>query len=217
METEITRRPIAARDTKWAARIAAWLARNGVRPNQVSVFSVVCGGMAGAAFVVAGHGYSPVLRSAWIAAAVAIQLRLLCNLFDGMIAIESGLRTKSGEIYNELPDRFSDTLILAGAGYSFPWFAWLPALGWSASVLAVITAYVRALGAATGTQQYFLGPMAKQHRMAIMTLAALASAVGEFLAFAGYAITAALGLVVLGCLVTIARRCRRIVSELESK
>ena len=49
-----------------------------------------------------------------IAAAGFIQLRRLCNLFDGMVAVEGGFKTKSGELYNDLPDRFSGALILAG-------------------------------------------------------------------------------------------------------
>lgn len=218
MNPQPTRRPIRARDSKWAAATARWLARIGLRPNHVSLLSIVFGGVAGAALVAAGLANSPLIRSlAYLAAALAIQARLLCNLLDGMIAVEGGFRTKSGEIYNELPDRFSDALILAAAGYSFPDYAWLPALGWSAAVLSVIVAYVRTLGAAAGAGQYFLGPMAKPHRMAVMTVAALTSAVGEFFSIRGVWIAAALAVVVIGCFVTIVRRLRRIVAELESK
>jgi phosphatidylglycerophosphate synthase len=76
-------------------------------------------------------------------------------MFDGMVAVEGGFKTKSGEIYNELPDRFADVLILAGAGYSLPSSPLLQTLGWMAAALAVITAYVRAMGVAAGTAQYF--------------------------------------------------------------
>jgi phosphatidylglycerophosphate synthase len=51
-------------------------------------------------------------------AAAAIQLRLLCNLLDGMLAVEGGLKTPLGELYNEIPDRLADVAILAGAGAS---------------------------------------------------------------------------------------------------
>jgi len=218
METNPTRRSISARDTRWAQAVARWLSASGLRPNHISLLSVVFGAAAGAAFVSAGCLSSvPVRAAAFLLAAAGIQLRLLCNLFDGMVAVEGGFRTRSGEIYNELPDRFSDALILAGAGYSFSEFAWLSALGWSAAVVAVITAYVRALGASAGAQQYFLGPMAKQQRMAVLTLAALASMGGEFISIRGVPVALALGIIVAGCLVTIARRCRRIVRELEAK
>jgi phosphatidylglycerophosphate synthase len=59
-----------------------------------------------------------------------IQLRLLCNLLDGMVAIEGGFKTKTGEIFNELPDRLSDALILIGAAYSVPTVAATHDLGW---------------------------------------------------------------------------------------
>lgn len=213
-----TRRPLKSRDTAWARAIARWLAQIGLRPNQISILSTVFGALAAAAFVLAGRAESPAMRgAAFVAAAACIQLRLLCNLFDGMIAVEGGFRSKSGEIYNELPDRFSDAFILAGAGYSHPEYAWLSALGWAAAVLAVTTAYVRALGASVGAGQYFVGPMAKPHRMALLTVAALASAAGEALAIRGIVVAVALAIIVAGCPVTIARRCRLIVRELESR
>jgi len=40
-----------------------------------------------------------------------------------------------------------------------------------AAALAILTAYVRVLGVSVGTPQYYLGPMAKQHRMAALTAA----------------------------------------------
>jgi len=153
----------------------------------------------------------------FIVVAAFIQLRLLCNLFDGMVAVEGGLKTKSGEIYNELPDRLSDPLILVGAGYSISWVVWGSYLGWAAGLLAVLTAYVRVLGASAGVQQYFCGPMAKQQRMAVMTAACLVAALEAALGWEGRVITLALVLIVFGCIVTIVRRTRLIVRDLESR
>ena len=59
--------------------------------------------------------------------------------------------------------------------------------------------------------------MAKQQRMAVMTVAAAASAAGEFFSVRGVFVAAALAIIIIGCLVTIGRRCREIVRELESK
>jgi phosphatidylglycerophosphate synthase len=146
-----------------------------------------------------------------------MQLRLLCNLFDGMVAIEGGFKTKAGELYNELPDRFSDAFIFIGAGYSSPEFKWMSALGWTAAVLSLITAYTRALGAGMGAGQQFLGPMAKQQRMATMTVACAVGALAPAWPILAKTIALALGLVAAGCLVTIFRRCRRIAREMESK
>jgi hypothetical protein len=54
-EAKIMRRPIKARDTRWAASVAAWLARRGVRPNAISVASLVLAGIAGLCLAWTGH------------------------------------------------------------------------------------------------------------------------------------------------------------------
>jgi hypothetical protein len=87
------------------------LTRSGVRPNQISVASAVFGAGAGVVLAVSENS-----RFWFLVAAACIQARLLCNLFDGMVAVEGGFRTKSGEIFNELPDRFAD----AAFGHSGP-------------------------------------------------------------------------------------------------
>jgi phosphatidylglycerophosphate synthase len=215
---KLTRRPIAARETRAAAVAARALAGIGFRPNAISVLSVVFAAAAAACLVGAGRidGFGRIL--CWIGAAAGIQLRLLANLFDGMVAVEGGFRTKSGEIFNELPDRISDVLILAAAGYAIPAVSWLHDLGWLAASLAVITAYVRTLGAACGTAQFFLGPMAKQQRMFLVTAACVGNAALAAFSISGVdLIPWALAIIVVGCVATIARRASRILRELEAK
>ena len=217
-EENITRRPLKSRDTKWAGAIASGLARAGVRPNVISVAGTVFAAGAGVSFWFAGYTALGWQWSVLLMLAVCgMQLRLLCNLFDGMVAIEGGFKTKAGEIYNELPDRFSDAFIFIGAAYSVPDFAWTHELGWAAAVLAVITAYVRALGASMGAGQQFIGPMAKQQRMAVMTVSCVVGAFAPVWPLLAEMIPAALALVVLGSVVTIFRRCHRIAQEMELK
>ena len=151
----------------------------------------------------------------FLLAAVGIQLRLLCNLFDGMVAVEGGFRTKSGELFNELPDRISDAFIFAGTGYAFAEPGWQRELAWTAAVLAVIAAYVRTLGASMGAGQQFQGPMAKQHRMATMTIAAVTNAIAVFFTSSSIILVAALGVIVTGTLITIGRRCRAVIQIVE--
>ena len=220
METKegITRRPLKSRQTKWAAGIARCLARVGLRPNQISLLSVVFAAAAGICFCFAGHApRSWQWTGLLVLAAAGIQLRLLCNMLDGMVAVEGGFRTKSGEIYNEFPDRLSDAIILAGAGYAIPELHWMRDLGWLAAVLAVITAYVRALGASAGTTQQFVGPMAKPHRMAAMTIACLLGAPAPVCPALARALPLGLGIIAAGCVATILRRLTRIIRELEAK
>lgn len=216
--SQITRRPLKSRDTRWASAIAGWLARAGIRPNAISVLGAVFAGLAGVGFYAAGKASSGWHWGMLLGlAACGMQLRLLCNLFDGMVAIEGGFKTKAGELFNELPDRFSDAFILIGAGYSSPVLPWTHELGWAAAVMAVITAYVRALGASMGAGQHFVGPMAKQQRMALMTGACVVAAFAPCWPELAKIIPLVLALIVVGGLVTVFRRCMRIARAMEAK
>ncbi|MFN9433634.1 MAG: CDP-alcohol phosphatidyltransferase family protein [Planctomycetota bacterium] len=210
------RRPIAARKWPLWHRAAKWLARRGVSPNGISLAGMVCGLAAGLAF--AGTVYATGWeRFAWLAGGVLIQLRLLANLLDGMVAIESGRASPVGELYNEVPDRVSDTATLIGVGYAVGGDI---ILGYAASCAALFTAYVRAAGKAAGAPQEYCGPMAKQQRMALLTLVALYCGLapsgwlpswgdpGRGLAAVG------LFIIVLGSLLTAIRRLRRIAANL---
>ena len=215
---EVLRRPISARDTKWAAAVTRALAGSGLRPNHISLLSVVFGGAAGFSFFCLRYANSTGAKILLLLAAVAcMQLRLLCNLFDGMVAIEGGFKTKSGEVYNELPDRFSDIFIFIGAGYALPAVAWMPELGWTAALLSVMTAYVRAFGGSAGARQYFCGPMAKQQRMAVMTVGCVAAIILLAVRSSFQILPLALAVVIVGCVVTTARRTLLIIADLESK
>lgn len=212
----VVRRDVRARNAGWSRRFAATLAQAGVRPNTVSLLSVLFAAAAGVCLFRV-HGASGMWRSLlMVAAVVLMQARLLCNLLDGMIAVEGGFRTRSGEIFNDFPDRISDPIVLVGAGYAIRNLPLGVDLGWLAALLAVLTAYTRALAGATGARQRFLGPMAKQHRMAVLSAALLlAAAVRPWGADCGV-IAAALALIALGCAVTALRRVRAAVRDLET-
>jgi phosphatidylglycerophosphate synthase len=207
------RRAVATRDARWARRLAHGLAAAGVRPNTVSVASVACALASGAALLLSPRAGEGARGALLLIAAAAIQLRLLCNLLDGLLAVEEGLKGPTGEIYNELPDRLADVLILVGAGYAAPEIAVATTAGWAAAMLAVFTAYVRVLAGSLGLTQHFLGPMAKQHRMFTLTVATLASAIEVWSGAAPRALVAGLGLIAIGALVTAGRRTRRMLQE----
>lgn len=213
----INRRPISARNTRWAAAVARWLTRAGSTPNQISIFSVAGGIVAGVTFVMSARSEGWGRALFFLAAAAGIQFRLLCNLFDGMVAVEGGLKTKSGEIFNELPDRFADWAVLLGAGYAAGAGPHGVVLGWAAALLAILTAYVRALGASAGAGQQFLGPMAKQHRMALMTTTAVVSAVVALLRRELPIMEWALWILIAGTAFTVWRRTIRVIQVLEAK
>ncbi len=212
------RRPIASRDLPIMQRIAAWLVRRNVSANGISVAGMFAGILAGICLAATSYFASPwLVRAAWISGAAFVQLRLLANLFDGMVAIGSGKASPVGELYNEVPDRVSDAATLIGLGFAA---ASSPALGYLAAIAAVFTAYVRAMGKIVGGTQDFCGPMAKQQRMFLVTLCAIVMAIlpGDWQPhWQSWGLPAlVLAVIVLGCLVTSARRLRHAANAVRS-
>jgi len=204
--TAADRRPLASRDTAWARRIASVLARSSVTPNQISTISIAFAALGAWALVDA----RPL---ALVGAAICVQLRLLCNLIDGMVAIEGGKQSATGALYNEFPDRVADSLFLVALGYAcgVPW------VGWLAALLAALTAYVRATGGALGLGQDFRGPMAKPHRMAVLTVACLVGAAEMQWNGTRWALFAAAAVIAAGSALTSVARARAIARALRGR
>jgi len=196
------RRPLASRDTNWAHKATAMLAKTSIQPNQVSIGSIVFAGIAGLLFYVSGHVDPSYRWMLWLLAALACQFRLLCNLFDGMLAVEAGRKSADGLAWNEFPDRYADILIMIGIGYGIGF----PSLGWAAACFSVLTAYTRELGNAVGAGADFIGPMAKQHRMAVITAASVLAAVTSFFDLHP--------MIAVGALLTSIRRSHRLLNKL---
>jgi phosphatidylglycerophosphate synthase len=216
MPEPVTRRPIAARGHPFSRRAAASLAAWGVPANAISLASLGCALAAGLLLALATQHTAV----AWLLAALLIELRLLCNMLDGMVALQKGQGSRLGALFNEVPDRFADIAVLVGLGYAPGGSPWL---GFAASLGAVMTAYVRAFGEAQGQPPDFRGPFAKPQRM---QAAALACLLCFLLPLAGYDPLAwsfpgwpfpgwslpawALALILLGTLLTVARRLLRL-------
>lgn len=201
--TVANRRPVAARGNALIRWTSAWLARVGVSPNAISLASI--------AFAAAGAAALLWLPpwGAW-ACALGIVLRLLCNVFDGLLAVEHGRRTPTGTIYNEVPDRVADSVLIVALGYAAG-AAWL---GWLGALLALATAYVRTLGGALGQLQDFRGPMAKQHRMWVMIAGCLAAPLELRAGGTTHVLYAAAALIAAGSALTCLARLRAIARRL---
>jgi phosphatidylglycerophosphate synthase len=207
MTNQDARRPLASRSTRWAATLASAAVRAGLTADAISIFSLI--------FSLAGAAALLLLPRPWnlLAGAVGIQLRLLCNLLDGMVAIEGGKKSKVGVLYNEVPDRVADSLFLVAFGYAIG----IPWLGWLAALAAAITAYIRVLGGTFGLAQDFRGPLAKQHRMAVMTLGCLLG-IGESVWDGGQRILVVTACVIaFGAIVTCGTRIHAISKQLKSR
>ncbi|MFN0138279.1 MAG: CDP-alcohol phosphatidyltransferase family protein [Phycisphaerae bacterium] len=212
------RRPIAARETRWASAIAARLANARITANTISIAGMVTGLAAGAALMLT-TAFPQFARILWPIAALLIQTRLLANLFDGMVAIRSQTASRVGELYNEVPDRVSDTAVLVGLGYAL---GGNPLLGWIAALAAMLTAYIRTAGKSAGAPHDYCGPMAKQHRMALVTALCLWLTVSPTWLHALALGTTSISLVALtllviiaGSLLTAMRRLSRIATQLQ--
>jgi phosphatidylglycerophosphate synthase len=210
VEDPSSRRPLKVRSTGWARALAAGLSRSGVSPNAISALSVVAAALGGLAFIAAGRGMID-WTSGWIAGALGIQARLICNLMDGMVAVEGGRKSPTGELWNEVPDRIADPLLLVCAGWAvdLPWAGALA--GWA----AVMTAYVRAIGATLTGVQDFCGPFAKQQRMACLTVAALLTAAEPLWKGHGQIMQAAVIVIAAGTGITLVRRLLRLATKLK--
>jgi len=210
------RRPLKARGAAWASQLAVVCRKAGLQPNVISLLSVLFAALAAGALLQTPEPSFASASVCFVVAAICVQLRLLCNLLDGMVAIEGGLKTPTGELYNELPDRVADVVILLGAGYAAAATDWVVEFAWLASVLSIGTAYVRALGTTVGAPAAFHGPMAKPHRMALMTATFLVCAVTRGRGLSGEVMLVALGVLCVGCVVTLVRRSVAISSWLNT-
>lgn len=206
---------------------AVWLSARGVSPNAISVVGMVAGVVAGGALAGTGwicaDGSSDVaVRLLALSAIVCVQLRLLCNLLDGLVAVEGGRKSAVGELYNEVPDRVSDTVTFVGAGFAI---GGEPALGFVAAIVALLVAYVRAVGKGCGLAYDYCGPMAKQHRMAVLSAAGVVVVIAPGLGFSVpvFGVDRAIGpigvalvVIIAGGLVTFVRRLVRLARRLRS-
>ena len=212
----IDRRPIATRNRKWAQSATTWLASRNVSPNAISIAGMCACIAAGLALALTSVEYNRVF---WLVAALGAQLRLTANMLDGMVAVVSGRASKVGELYNEVPDRVSDAAVFIGAGYAWGGNV---ALGYVATILAIFTAYVRGAGKIAGAPNEFCGPMAKQHRMLVITLIGLYSAVTpsswQAISFNSSKIglmSLGLAVIIMGSIITVIRRLARIARVLK--
>jgi len=199
----INRRPIRTRGALWARSLAASVARTGISPNTISGVGVLVA-LVGAAAVVWGGAIG------WFAGAVAVQTRLLCNMLDGLVAVEHDRKSALGDLFNEVPDRMEDVLFLVAAGIASG-TAWL---GWLASLLAVGTAYIRLLGGSLGLDQDFKGPLAKPQRMFVLTVTFLLAGALELWGANFPVVKLGLSLIAVGTACTFCGRLGRMASRL---
>jgi phosphatidylglycerophosphate synthase len=106
--------------------------------------------------------------------------------------------------------------IIIGAGYAI---SSSPVLGYVAACLAILTAYVRAVGKANGVSSLFMGPMAKPQRMFVLTIMGLLMAIlaqNQRPVLASFTLPSfALAIIIVGSMITVIRRLHAIIRHLQ--
>lgn len=212
MSDPAARRPIKTRNTSFAQGSATFLLKLGISPNLISVWSVIFAGLGAGCLLLGGTQREVDSWYWWYGAILFIQCRLLCNLFDGMVAVEGGKATPNGDLYNEVPDRLSDILLFVAAGYACIDQPWGSGLGWFVAVASLLTAYIRLHGASLLKKHDFGGPMAKAHRM--FSLCVLCGILPFSSGLPFDLLTYGLGFIGLGAMLTFMLRVFRLSKEL---
>ncbi len=139
-----------------------WLVRRRVHPNLITLGGMICAALLGLVLY---------LTAWWPALALAVAPlaigRLAANALDGTVARRTGLASQVGEVFNEVGDRLSDSLVCIGLALNSHVLA---PLAWLALVLILLTSYVGIAAKAAGGQRLFGGLMAKADRMITLAL-----------------------------------------------
>lgn len=209
-----SRRPIADVFRQMAHGAVRLCVRLGIHPDAVSYASVVAASAAAVCFWKASACPWLLLIGSFFC-----YVRLWLNMLDGMVALASGKASLRGEILNDLPDRVSDVIIFVGVAHS----GLCHMLGgyWVA-IFALLVAYVGTFGQAVGVQREFSGLMAKPWRMVALSIGAAITAGlmwgGQPLDYGRLTVLDwTNGLIIVGCLQTIAVRLARIMRSLAAK
>lgn len=141
----------------------------------------------------------------WLAVPILALLRTAANALDGLVAQRTNRTRPAGELWNETADRLGDICFFAGVaalGLAGPALA--------ALALAAVASFVGVTAKAAGASRRYDGPMGKPDRMLVISIAALASAVGWVEAWEW-----AMYLIAAGAILTALNRYRHAKRELE--
>jgi len=141
------------------------IAKMGITPNQVTISTMLLSMVTGMLIVFFHHE-----TFVFILIPIVMFVRMALNAIDGMLAKEHHMKSKLGNILNELGDVISDACL-------FLPFAFIP--GFSAIlitaivVLAIISEMTGILGVVIGASRRYDGPMGKSDRAFVFGALAL--------------------------------------------
>jgi CDP-diacylglycerol--glycerol-3-phosphate 3-phosphatidyltransferase len=181
------------------------LANARVTPNHITVAAVVLSACTGWLIL-----WRPESRWALLLLPGALLARMALNALDGMMAREMGMQSPEGAFLNELGDVASDAALYLPLAV-VPGFS--PVLIVTVVVLAALSEMAGVVAIQVGTARRYDGPMGKSDRALVFGALGLLLGLGvEY----GIWIPAVLGVTALSLVVTILRRVRRAVAEVQS-
>lgn len=146
------------------------LIRLRITPNQVTLFALFLSLGCGAALASA-----PQSVGLWIGLPFFFLLRMALNAIDGMLAVHTNARSRTGAILNEICDVAADIALylplVTVAGISSP-------LVVAFVIAGVLTEFAGVLAVTIGTNRRFDGPMGKSDRAVAVGVIALMIAAG---------------------------------------
>lgn len=181
-------------------RLEDALVAHNVSPNMLTATAVVVSVLAGSALAVGGLTHEPAW---WWLIPPLVVIRLTLNAMDGSVARRTGKANRAGAVLNEMGDRAADTAMIVPASLVAG-----PTLAFGAVAASYLTSLTGVLGLALAGTRLQGGPMGKADRVVVMAVAAsVAAAMGS-----PDAISVALWLISVGCVVTVGLRLRSLTT-----
>ncbi len=141
------------------------LARWGVTANQVTVAAMILSFLTGGLLLL-----NPNQPRLLLLVPVVLFIRMALNAIDGMLAREHHMKTKLGNILNELGDVLSDAALYLPFAF-MPYFSAPLIVG--VVVLSIVSEMTGVLGVVIGGSRRYDGPMGKSDRAFLFGLISL--------------------------------------------
>ncbi|VAW62817.1 CDP-diacylglycerol--glycerol-3-phosphate 3-phosphatidyltransferase [hydrothermal vent metagenome] len=177
--------------------LVAYLARSGVRANQVTVFAMLLSAFSGLCVLIWPEQAWPLLLIPFV-----LFVRMALNAMDGMLAREFGMKSRLGAVLNELGDVLSDVVLYLP-------FALLVDVSAMAVVIVVVLSVVSEMAGVVaiqvGAERRYDGPMGKSDRALVFGLLGLVLGCGVS---TGLWLNILLWVVAALTVLTVVNRCR---------
>jgi hypothetical protein len=208
MDNAIARPHFLFRWRNWVHNLGRFLAHHNVTPNDISLLGVMFAATAGAAFYFSLQPNALDRTLLLLLAAAAIQFRRLTGRLHTIVSRES-VQPRPHAIFNDLPNRIAEVLIIVPAGYAVQNLPFGLELAWSAAFLGLFSAYVSQMG--SGVPEPKIGIAVRNLPMMLLSLASVLSAFDRMVYLPGIMLWMALIVINVAVIAAIWQRTLQIV------